>query len=68
MTAILKRLKKMVLDETDVLPTALPRRHVKKKMILDAILFNTQHYKARIKSKVGQSWEKSNALPYTLVY
>ena len=38
-----------------------------KKMVLDAILFNTQHYKVWIKSKVKQSRERSNALPYYLL-
>ena len=37
------------------------------KMVLDATLLNTQHYKVRIKGKVEQSREKSSALPYTLV-
>ena len=37
------------------------------KMVLDASLLNTQHYKIQIKSKMGQSWERSSALPYTLV-
>ena len=37
------------------------------KMVLDAALFNTQHYKVRIKGKVEQFREKSSALPYTLV-
>ena len=37
------------------------------KMVLDASLFNTQHYKVRIKGKVGQSWDRSCALPYTMV-
>ena len=37
------------------------------KMLLDASLLNTQHYKVRIKGKVEQSREKSSALPYTLV-
>ena len=27
------------------------------KMVLDSALLNTQHYKVRIKGKVGQSWE-----------
>ena len=46
---------------------SLPGRVIPKtkKMVLDASLLNTQHYKVRIKGKVGQSWEKSNALPYT---
>ena len=37
------------------------------KMVLDTSLLNTQQYKVRIKGKVEQSWEKSSALPYTLV-
>ena len=36
-------------------------------MALDATLLNTQHYKVRIKGKVEQSRERSNALSYTLV-
>ena len=28
---------------------------------------NTQHYNVRIKGKVEQSWDWSNAFPYTLV-
>ena len=38
------------------------------KMVLDATLFNTQHYKVRIKGKVEQSREWSSALPYTTVW
>ena len=38
-----------------------------KKMVRDATLLNTQHYKVRIKGRVEQSREKSGALPYTLV-
>ena len=41
-----------------------PKTH---KMILDASLLNTKHYKVRIKGKVKQSRERSSALPYTLV-
>ena len=37
------------------------------KMVLDTYLLNTQQYKVRIKGKVGQFWERSSALPYTLV-
>ena len=37
------------------------------KVVLDATLFNTQHYKVRIKGKVEQSRERSSALPNTLV-
>ena len=38
-----------------------------KKMVLDDALLNTQYYKERIKDKVEQSREWSNALPYTFV-
>ena len=44
--------------------------HVKPKtlkMVLDASLLNTQHYKVRIKGKVEKSREKSSTLPYTSV-
>ena len=34
-----------------------------KKMVLDATLLSTQHYKVWIKGKVEQSWEWSSALP-----
>ena len=37
------------------------------KMVLDASLLNTQHYKVRIKGKVEKSWERSSTLPYSLV-
>ena len=37
------------------------------KMVLDATLLNTQHYKVRIKGKVKQSRERSSALPYTFM-
>ena len=37
------------------------------KMVLDATLLNTQHYKVRIKGKVEQTREWSSALPYTEV-
>ena len=38
------------------------------KMVLDAFLLNTQHYKVRIKGKVEHSREWSSALPYTSVW
>ena len=38
------------------------------KMVLDAALLNTQHYKVRFKSKVEQSRKWSSALPYTSVW
>ena len=37
------------------------------KMVNDAVLLNTQHYKVRIKGKVEQSRERGSALPYTSV-
>ena len=48
---------------------SIPGRVIQKtqKMVLDASLLNTQHYKVQIKDKVGQSWKSSSALPYTLV-
>ena len=38
-----------------------------KKMVLDASLLNTQHYKVRFKGKVEQYRERSSALSYTSV-
>ena len=37
------------------------------KMVLDAALISTQHYKIKIKGKVEKSREKSSVLPYTSV-
>ena len=37
------------------------------KMVHDAALLNTKHYKVRIKVKVEQSRERSNTLSYTSV-
>ncbi len=37
------------------------------KMVLDASLLNTQHYKVWIEGKVEQSMERSSAFPYTSV-
>ena len=37
------------------------------KMVLDAALLSTQHYKVSIKGKVEQSWEWSSTFPYTSV-
>ena len=47
----------------------IPGRVIPKtqKMVLDATLLSTQHYKVRIKGKVEQSRERSSTLPYTLV-
>ena len=48
---------------------SIPRRVIPKtqKMVLDAFLLNTQHYKVRIKGEVEQSRERSSTLPYTVV-
>ena len=48
---------------------SIPGRVIPKtqKMVLDAALFNTQHYKVRVKGKVEESWEWSSDLPYTSV-
>ena len=48
---------------------SIPGRVIPKiqKLVLDAYLLNTQHYKVRIKGKVEQTRERSSALPYTLV-
>ena len=37
------------------------------KMVLDASLLNSQHYKSWIKGEVEQSRERRTVLPYTLV-
>ena len=46
---------------------SIPSRVIPKtqKMLLDVSLFNTQHYKVRIKGKMLLSREMSSALPYT---
>ena len=48
---------------------SIPCRVIPKtqKMVLDASLLNTQHYKVRIKDKVEQSRKRRGTLPYTLV-
>ena len=51
-------------DRGSILDRVIPKT---KKIVPDAILLNTQHYKVSIKSKVEQSRERSSALPYTLV-
>ena len=51
--------------ELDSIPSqVIPKTQ---KMVLDAVLLNTQLYKVRIKGKVEQSRERSSTLPYTLV-
>ena len=49
---------------------SIPGRVISKtqKMVLDAALLSTQHYKVRIKGKVEQSREWSGALLYTSVW
>ena len=49
---------------------SIPGRVIPKtqKMLLDASLLNTQHYKVQMKGKVGQYRERSSALPYVLVW
>ena len=48
---------------------SVPGRVIPKtqKMVLDATLLSTQHYKVRIKGKVEQSREWSSILAYILV-
>ena len=48
---------------------SIPGRVIPKtqKIVLDASLLNTQHYKVRIKGKVEQSREGVAPSPYTLV-
>ena len=48
---------------------SIPDRVIPKtqKMVLDTSLLNTQYYKVQIKGKLGQSWKRICALPYTLV-
>ena len=48
---------------------SIPGRVIPKtqKMVFDAALLYTQHYKVRIKGKVEQSRKRSSTLPYTLV-
>ena len=49
--------------------SSIPGQDIPKtyKMILDAALLNTQHYKVWIKSKVEQSRKWSGVLPYVFV-
>ena len=48
-------------DQCSILGRVIPKTQ---KMVLDAPLLNTQHYKLRIKGKMEQSREWSSALPY----
>ena len=49
--------------------SSIPGRVIPKtqKMVLDASLFNTQHYKVWLKGKKKEFRERSSTLPYTLV-
>ena len=49
--------------------SSIPDRVIPKtqKMVLDAALLKTQHYKVWIKGKVEQSKEWGSAFPYSLV-
>ena len=51
-------------DQGSFAGQVIPKTH---KMVLDAVLPNTQYYKVWIKGKVEQARELSRALPYTLV-
>ena len=51
-------------DQGSILDRVIPKSQ---KMVLDATLLNTQHYKEWIKGKVEQSKERSSALLYTSV-
>ena len=52
-------------DQGSILGRVIPKTQ---KMVLDATLLNTQHYKVRIKSKVEQSRKWNSALSYTSVW
>ena len=51
-------------DWGSILGRVIPKTQ---KIVFDATLLSTQHYKVRIKNKVEQSREWRCALPYTLV-
>ena len=51
-------------DKGSILRWVIPKTQ---KMVLDATLLNTQHYKARIKGKVEQPRERSSLFPYMSV-
>ena len=52
-------------DQSSVPGFVIPKTQ---KMVLDASLLNTQHYKVCIKGKVEQSRERSSTVPYTSVW
>ena len=49
-------------DQVSIPDQVIPKTQ---KMVFDAALLSTQHYKVKIEGKVEQSWEWSSALPYT---
>ncbi len=49
-------------DRGSILGRVIPKTQ---KMVLNAALLSTQHYKVRIKGKVEHSRKRSSALPYT---
>ena len=51
-------------DQGSVSGQVIPKTQ---KMVLDASLFNSQHYKGWIKSKMEQSRKRSSTFPYTSV-
>ena len=51
-------------DQGSILGRIIPKTQ---KMVLDALLLNTQYYKVRIKGKMEQSRKRSSALNYTSV-
>ena len=51
-------------DLGSILGQVIPKTQ---KMVLDATLLDTQHYKVKIKGKVEQSRERSSTLPHILV-
>ena len=63
-TVLLKPVKIVRKDLGSISDRVIPKT---KKMVLDAALLNSQHYKVRIKGKVEQSRERSSALSYTSV-
>ena len=52
-------------DQGSITGRVIPKTQ---KMVLDAALLNTHHYKLRIKGKVEQSREWSSTLPFTSVW
>ena len=52
-----------MIQETGVTPLLESYQRLKK-MVVDATLLSTQHYKVRAKCKVEQSREWNSALPY----